>query len=89
MMNRTKQQVKTHRTTTTRIMSSPAFELGFSDVRRGIPFDWRISVDAWGYERGRLFGHLAPLNMSLRIGGKLNTKAIALCDAAFSRRYIV
>jgi hypothetical protein len=80
-------QVPTISITTIQIMSSPAFELGLSDVRRGIPFDWRDG--RWEYERGRLFAHIAPLNMPLRIGGKLNSKAVALYDAASNRRLIV
>jgi hypothetical protein len=80
-------QVSTRSITTTAIMSSPAFKLGLDDVRRGIPFDWR--VDEWAYERGRLFGFIAPLDMPLRIGGKLNPKAVALCRAAFERKLIL
>jgi hypothetical protein len=80
-------QVPVVEITTKAIMSSPEFEIGLSDVRRGIPFDWRNS--SWEYERGRLFGHIAPLNMPLRIGSKLNPKAIALFDAASNRRLIV
>jgi hypothetical protein len=68
-------------------MSSPDFEMGLSDVRRGIPFDWRN--DEWSYERGRLFGHFAPLNMPLRIGGKINPKAVALLDAALNRKLFI
>ncbi|WP_161855600.1 hypothetical protein [Bradyrhizobium sp. CCBAU 051011] len=80
-------QVPTIRITTVQIMSSPEFELGLSDVRRGIPFDWRNGE--WNYERGRLFGHIAPLDMQLRIGGKLNPKAVALYDAASNRRLVI
>jgi hypothetical protein len=79
-------QAQTRKTTTIVIMSSPAFETGFSDARRGIPFDWRI--EDWGYERGRLFGFIAPTSMSLKVGGKLNLKAVALYDAAVQRRLI-
>ena len=69
-------------------MASPAFELGLNDVRRGIPFDWRINE--WEYERGRLFGHIAPPDMPLRIGGgRLNPKALALCDAAIKRKLVI
>jgi hypothetical protein len=68
-------------------MGSPWFERGLCDARAGIAFDWRI--DSWEYERGRLFAHIAPLNMPLRIGRKLNPKAVALFDAAFDRRLIV
>jgi hypothetical protein len=80
-------QVPTIPITAVQIMSSPAFELGFSDVHRGIPFDWRDG--RWEYERGRLFAHIAPLDMPLRIGGKVNPKAIALYEAASNRRLIV
>jgi hypothetical protein len=87
LMPRTKQQIETIETTAAHIMSSAAFELGLSDVRRGIPFDWRNG--AWEYERGRLFGHIAPLDMAVRIGGKLNPKAVALLEAAIERKLVV
>jgi hypothetical protein len=80
-------QVPTTRTSTTRIMRTPEFERGFEEARKGEAFDWRIND--WNYERGRLFAHIAPLNLPLRIDGKLNPKAVALCDAAFNRRLIV
>jgi hypothetical protein len=82
-------QVETERTTTARIMSSAAFERGLNEVRQGQPFDWRVNDTLWGYERGRLFGHIAPLDMPLRIGGKLNPKAVALCDAAINRKLVI
>jgi hypothetical protein len=82
-------QVKTRRTATTAIMASASFELGLEDARKGVPFDWRRDDDYWAYERGRLFGHIAPLNMPLRIDGKLNPKAVALFDAASNRRFIL
>jgi hypothetical protein len=80
-------QVPTVTAKTAQIMSSLDFELGLSDIRRGIPFDYRNHE--WEYERGRLFGCVAPPEMQLRIGGKINPKAIALFDAAFNRKYIV
>jgi hypothetical protein len=80
-------QVKTRNTTIVRVMSAPEFAKGFEDVRRGVSFDWRI--DSWEYERGRHFGYIAPLNMPLRIGGKLNLKAVALYDAAAKRKNII
>lgn len=76
-----KDQVKTIGVTLAQIMGSPAFERGFNDARKGIPFDWRVGSrtnDAWNYERGRHFAYIAPLDMPLRIGGKLNPKAIVL-----------
>ena len=68
-------------------MRSVDFERGFDDARKGIPFDWRIND--WDYERGRQLAHIAPLDMPLWIGGRLNPKAIALCDAAFQRKLII
>jgi hypothetical protein len=81
------EQIPTTPITTKAIMASPDFEIGLSDARRGIPFDWRNG--SWSYERGRLFGHIAPLNMPLRIDSKLNPKAVALCDAALRRKLIL
>ena len=81
------EQIPTRGISTKAIMSSPEFELGFSDARRGIPFDWRNT--SWGYERGRLLAFVAPVDMPLRFGSKLNPKAVALCDAALRRKLIV
>jgi len=89
------QQVPTVLVSIRSIMESREFARGFEDARRGIPFDWRIGADAtdanasWHYERGRLFAHIAPLNMPLRISGFLNPKALALCGAAFKREFII
>ena len=86
-LKKKKRQVPTHPVSTATIMSNPEFARGLDDVRNGRPFDWR--VDAWSYERGRLFGHIVPLDMPLKIGGKLNPKALALCEAAFYRQLII
>jgi hypothetical protein len=86
-----KTQVPIRPVSTEWIMRSTSFERGFDDARKGIPFDRRIgdNTDAqWNCERGRLLAHIAPLNMPLRIGGKLNAKAVALCDVAFDRDLI-
>jgi hypothetical protein len=80
-------QIETTATSTAAIMREPLFERGLDEVRAGTPPDWRI--DDWAYERGRLFGAIAPLDMPLRVGGRLNPKAIALCDAAFNRRLVI
>jgi hypothetical protein len=82
-----KKQVPTRNATTVEIMTSREFERGLDDVRKGIAFDWRNGD--WDYERGRLFGHIAPVSMQLRIGSKLNPNAVALCDAAFDRGLII
>jgi hypothetical protein len=81
------QQVKTRKTTVLAIMSSREFEAGLNDARRGVPFN--SHVDSWEYERGRLFACIAPLNMPLRIAGKLNLKAVALYAAAAQRKTLI
>jgi hypothetical protein len=83
------QQVQTTVTTVERIMTTAAFGRGVADARKGIPFDWRITEDAWEYERGRHWAHIAPLDMPLRIGGQLNPKAVALYRAAAERKLII
>ena len=80
-------QVPTKQVTTAMIMASPEFARGLDDARKGVPFDWRNGK--WNYERGRLFAHIAPLGMPLRIDGHLNPKAVALCEAAFDREFII
>ncbi len=79
-------QANTYRTTTKRIMLDPAFAREFDDARAGRAFDW--TIDDWNYERGRLFAHIAPIDMRLRTGSALNQKARALLDVAFHRRLI-
>jgi hypothetical protein len=69
------------------IVGSREFELGFEEVRAGMPFN--PDIDSWDYERGRCFGFIAPLDMPLRIGRKLNPKAVALADAAFNRKALI
>jgi hypothetical protein len=87
-------QVKTRRVTVEWIMSTRSFALGVEDRRNGAPpqFDREETspnrLDQWEYERGRLWASLAPLTMPLRIGKKLNPKAVALCRVAFDRGYI-
>lgn len=85
-------QVSVYRTPVVLIMSTRAFRRGLEDARAGVAFDWRIGGDdnsAWSYERGRQFAHIAPLDMKLWLGGKLNPKAIALCNAAIDRGQII
>jgi hypothetical protein len=86
------EQVETRPVTVQSIMKTDEFERGFRDARKGKPFDWRIGGDdidaAWDYERGRLLAYLAPLDMPLRINGKLNPEAVALYAAASKRRYV-
>ena len=80
-------QVRTVSVTVEKIMRDPEFRRGVDAARRGLPFDWR--VDSWNYERGRLFAHIAPLDMPLHLGGRLNPGAVALCYAAFARKLVI
>ena len=81
-------QVRTSCTALTTIMRHPNFARGFADIRAGKPFNPEIDDVYWAYERGRLLGAIAPLTMALRNGKALNPKAIALFEAAYSRRII-
>jgi hypothetical protein len=64
------------------VMRSRLFARGLNEIRAGKPFDAEL-VDDLSYERGRLFGAIAPVELSLRVEGKLNPKAVSLCRAAF------
>jgi hypothetical protein len=85
------EQAPTVPASTQAIMSRPAFALGLDDIRNGKPFDPPDdhTNNTWAYERGRLFGAIAPLNMPPRIRGKLNPQAVRLCEAAFARRLVI
>jgi hypothetical protein len=83
-----RQQIKTSGCSTTSIMLHPHFAAGFDDIRAGRPFADHITDEYWAYERGRLFGAIAPQSMPLFIDGRLNRKAVNLLDAAFQRRLI-
>jgi hypothetical protein len=79
-------QADTFPVTTRRILTSVQFARGLDEVRRGLPFN--PDNDDWNYERGRHFGRIAPLDMPLRIGSRLNPKALALAEAAFDRKLL-
>jgi hypothetical protein len=83
-----KEQVKTFACSAEAIMRHPHFANGLDDIRAGRPFADHIADEYWGYERGRLFGAIAPLSMKLFVGGRLNRKAVALFHAAIKRKYI-
>jgi hypothetical protein len=80
------EQVPTAPVSAESIMRDPQFSRGLEDVRTGRPFD--SFEDDWEYERGRLFGCIAPLAMALWVGKKLNPKAVALFKAALRKRVI-
>ena len=69
------------------IVASREFARGLNEVRNGLPFN--PDSDDWNYERGRCFGFIAPLAMPLRIGTRLNPKALKLAAAAFTRKYLI
>ena len=75
--DRVAEQADTQECTIESIMRSKNFAAGVRDVRAGDPprFD---ELDDWSYERGRLWAMLAPMSMPLRVGCKLNPKAVML-----------
>jgi len=96
--DRHEKQCRTFPTTIRKIMSSPEFMIGFAHVRAGKRFDCWIGLKptvkndrrsvagrAWDYERGRIFGCLAPRSMTLTINGRLNPAAVALFDDCYRR----
>lgn len=61
----------------TDVMRSRPFGRGFSDFRRGVPFDGEAFPklnDQWAYERGRMFA--AWHDGALRINRRLSPAAI-------------
>jgi len=82
-----RKQARSHAVIIRSIVASREFARGLDEVRNGFPFD--PNNDSWNYERGRAFGWIAPLDLPLRIGTKLNPKALALAEAAFSRKLLI
>jgi len=83
----TRKQARTRRTSIRTIVASREFARGFEEVRNNLPFN--PDNGDWNYERGRCFGFIAPLDMPLRIGRKLNPKALELAAAAFLRKLLI
>ena len=83
----TRDQADTIRVSIYSIVASLDFAQGLAEVRKGLPFN--PDINSWDYERGRCFGFIAPLNMPLRIRGRLNPKAVILAAAAFSRKLLI
>ena len=69
-------------------MRHPHFASGLDDIRAGRPFADHIADEYWAYERGRLFGAIAPRSMPLFTNDRLNPKAVSLYEAASQRRLI-
>jgi hypothetical protein len=83
------EQVKTSPCSTEAIMRHPHFARGLDDIRAGRPFADDVDDGYWAYERGRLFGAIAPLAMKLFVGDRLNPKAVRLFEAADERGFIL
>ena len=83
----TRKQARTYKVSIPSIVASREFARGLNEVRNGLPFN--PDNNDWNYERGRCFGYIAPLDMSLRIGTRLNPKALKLAEAAFSRKLLI
>jgi hypothetical protein len=71
------------------IMLHPHFARGLDDIRSGQSFADDAHYHYWAYERGRLFGAIAPPSMPLfDYGKRLNPKALRLFIAASIRGLI-
>ncbi|CAB4156594.1 hypothetical protein UFOVP1417_10 [uncultured Caudovirales phage] len=69
-------QVQTKNTTTTAVIRSRAFVLGFNEVKTGRPLNYdafRDANDQWNYERGRQFA--LCFNGVLKRGAKVSQAA--------------
>jgi hypothetical protein len=82
------EQARTKKVTTQQIMRDADFIRGVDDVRAGRAPAYDDYV-GWNYERGRLFGRIAPVSLPINVEGKLNPKAVALLDAAFARGLVL
>jgi hypothetical protein len=90
-MDRDRDQVRTQVVSLASIMGSESFVLGVEDRRSGTrpQFDRKtVPNEQWNYERGRLWASIAPANMPLKIGKRINPHAAELFRAAVKRRYI-
>jgi hypothetical protein len=73
-------QIPTRAVTLRWIMRQPTFALGVADARAARPLrenvDWDTDA-AWNYERGRVFGTLAPRSIVFKVSGQVTTQALA------------
>ena len=83
-----REQVKTSTCSHMTIMLHPHFARGLDDIRAGRSFADDVHDNYWAYERGRLFGAIAPSSMPLFDGKRLNPKAVRLFIAATQRELI-
>ena len=83
----TREQANTYCASVRSIVASREFARGLEEVRNNVPFN--PDNNDWEYERGRGFALIAPLNMPLRIGRRLNPKAVRLAEIALSRKSLI
>jgi hypothetical protein len=83
-----RKQVETSICSPKTIMRHPHFGRGLDEIREGRPFDCDVDDNYWAYEKGRLFGAIAPRSMPLFDGNRLNPKAVRLFIAAGERGLI-
>jgi hypothetical protein len=76
------EQIKTSRATPVRIMRSPAFRRSVEDKRAGRAplFDAHEDNAAWDYERGRHWATIAPADMAVLIGKRVNPAALRVFE---------
>ena len=73
------EQEETTRISVERIMATEAFRRGVRDVRLGrVRFDEEASGPShgWFYEKGRMFGVIAPRDLEVVLNERLNPEAI-------------
>jgi hypothetical protein len=74
------EQVPTTGVTAEWIMKQRTFGFGVADTRAGLPpradFDCWDGDAQWSYERGRVWGLLAPRNVQVRRAGKVTREAL-------------
>jgi hypothetical protein len=84
-MRRTREQIPQVPVTIREIMEDRLFAVGITDARAHRPYP--AHYDRWGvndqesYERGRAWAMAAPRDLPLRIGGKLNPRALNYSEA--------
>jgi hypothetical protein len=84
-------QVQTKNTTTSAVIRSRAFVLGFNEVKTGRPLNYDAypydSNKQWDYERGRQFA--LCFNGALKQGAKVSYTAAMMLGVELHRKSII
>ncbi len=83
-----REQIATTRCSPVEVMQHPNFARGLADIRAGRAFADTVEDNLWSYERGRLFGAIAPRSMPLFEGRHISLQALRLFAAAVDRGLI-